>query len=216
MTVATSHELAEAVTDPNNGYSALGWYDPRNGEIGDLAVGNNVILNNYYVQDIADKFGNPMTPVGATPATSIRNIATTRSSALQSATNTAPTMAPQNATDRLFMALGVGQLPEALSALRPSAGSELGSDREYFNEAIPARGTARNRTAKAPLAANPSSPMTARPSEARATMAGIDEATNSHTKGTARRVLAIRGAPSGFDQILEDAAHALTYQLATA
>src|SRR5437762_2123599 len=37
MTSVTSHEMAEAVTDPNVNYKALGWYDDaNNGEIGDL------------------------------------------------------------------------------------------------------------------------------------------------------------------------------------
>ncbi|MGH7138667.1 MAG: hypothetical protein ACREHD_23220, partial [Pirellulales bacterium] len=41
LTAVSSHELAEAVTDPNVNYSTLGWYDyQQNGEIGDLAVGH--------------------------------------------------------------------------------------------------------------------------------------------------------------------------------
>ena len=37
LTSVTSHELAEAVTDPDVNYKAIGWYDDqRNGEIGDL------------------------------------------------------------------------------------------------------------------------------------------------------------------------------------
>jgi hypothetical protein len=36
LTIAASHELAEAVTDPQPTQSTLGWYDRRNGEIGDI------------------------------------------------------------------------------------------------------------------------------------------------------------------------------------
>jgi hypothetical protein len=36
MTIAASHELAEAVTDPQPTARTLGWYDFRNGEIGDI------------------------------------------------------------------------------------------------------------------------------------------------------------------------------------
>jgi hypothetical protein len=38
MTVFASHELAEAVTDPEPGDNTLGWYDDSNGEIGDIPV----------------------------------------------------------------------------------------------------------------------------------------------------------------------------------
>jgi hypothetical protein len=37
-TVAASHELAEAITDPEPGDTTLGWYDDRNGELGDIPV----------------------------------------------------------------------------------------------------------------------------------------------------------------------------------
>jgi hypothetical protein len=38
LTHAASHELAEAVTDPEPTRSSLGWYDEYNGEIGDIPV----------------------------------------------------------------------------------------------------------------------------------------------------------------------------------
>ena len=62
MTAVTSHELAEAVTDPdvnsnvNNG--RLGWFDPQRGEIGDVEENNPnafVRLNGYLVQEVADR-----------------------------------------------------------------------------------------------------------------------------------------------------------------
>jgi hypothetical protein len=36
MTDTVSHELAEAVTDPQVGQGTLGWYDEHNGELGDI------------------------------------------------------------------------------------------------------------------------------------------------------------------------------------
>jgi hypothetical protein len=70
MTLVASHELAEAVTDPNIGYKAEGWYDDAmNGEIGDIVVGQTVYLNGYAVQRIADRNDQAMTPAGATAAT---------------------------------------------------------------------------------------------------------------------------------------------------
>ena len=38
MSLPASHELAEAVTDPQPAPSTLGWYDDQNGEIGDIPV----------------------------------------------------------------------------------------------------------------------------------------------------------------------------------
>lgn len=64
MTDTTSHELAEAVTDPVVG---RGWYDYRlNGEIGDLTRGA-VRLNGYVVQNVVDKYDRPISPAGSTP-----------------------------------------------------------------------------------------------------------------------------------------------------
>jgi hypothetical protein len=58
MTVAASHEIAEAVTDPDNGG---GWTD-GNKEIADLAVGFNVRLNGYLVTDVMDQKGHIIFP----------------------------------------------------------------------------------------------------------------------------------------------------------
>jgi hypothetical protein len=64
MTTASSHELAEAITDPNSN----GWRDDAfgdKGEIGDLANGQVVYLDGYAVQREADRNDQPMTPAGA-------------------------------------------------------------------------------------------------------------------------------------------------------
>jgi hypothetical protein len=62
LTAVTSHELAEAVTDPdinsnvNNG--RLGWFDPSRGEIGDVEENNPnafVRLDGHLVQEVADQ-----------------------------------------------------------------------------------------------------------------------------------------------------------------
>ena len=46
-----SHEVAEAVTDPDVNYKRLGWYDSaRQAEIGDLSTHSRVRLNGYEVQ----------------------------------------------------------------------------------------------------------------------------------------------------------------------
>ena len=62
LTAVTSHELAEAVTDPDvnsnvNG-GRLGWFDPQRGEIGDIEEHNPnafVRLDGFLVQEVADR-----------------------------------------------------------------------------------------------------------------------------------------------------------------
>ncbi len=69
LTEVASHELAEAATDPNYGYKAMGWYDLQAGglgEVGDLAAGQTVYVDGYAVQRIVDQADQPMTPVDAT------------------------------------------------------------------------------------------------------------------------------------------------------
>jgi len=76
MTLVASHELAEAVTDPDIGYTdahqthkALGWFDTTLGsgeEVGDIAANNTVYLyGQYAVQRIGDHNDQAMTPLGA-------------------------------------------------------------------------------------------------------------------------------------------------------
>ena len=67
LTDVTSHELAEAVTDPNVNYKALGWYDSqRNGEIGDLTR-RTTVLNGYLVQDVVNKSDQAIAPAATSP-----------------------------------------------------------------------------------------------------------------------------------------------------
>jgi hypothetical protein len=75
LTAVTSHELAEAVTDPDINFGRLGWYDPRRGEIGDITENNPsalVRLDGYLVQQAADRNDQllvitPSTPPPVTP-----------------------------------------------------------------------------------------------------------------------------------------------------
>jgi hypothetical protein len=67
ITLSASHEIAEAVTDPNVNYSTLGWYDDSlGGENGDINNAQTVYLNGYAVQRIPDLNDQAMTPAGAT------------------------------------------------------------------------------------------------------------------------------------------------------
>jgi hypothetical protein len=68
LTSTASHELAEAVTDPDLNYATLGWNDDRlgaDGEIGDITNQEVVYLNGYAVQRLADPHDQAMSPAGA-------------------------------------------------------------------------------------------------------------------------------------------------------
>jgi hypothetical protein len=78
LTSVTSHEMAEAVTDPDVNYKTLGWYDEVNNiEIGDILnetvtdVPNNSVRmgpNGYFMQRVYDQAVNLVTPDTTTVA----------------------------------------------------------------------------------------------------------------------------------------------------
>jgi hypothetical protein len=62
LTSVSSHEMAEAITDPDVNYKQLGWYDDqKNGEIGDL-TSQTTRLNGYLVQDLVGKNDQVIAP----------------------------------------------------------------------------------------------------------------------------------------------------------
>jgi hypothetical protein len=78
MTLTASHEIAEAATDPNVNYRALGWYDDYYaGEIGDINR-YEALLNGYVVQSLINKYDVAYIPYGAT---TLRGLDTYTSSA---------------------------------------------------------------------------------------------------------------------------------------
>lgn len=58
LTLAASHELAEAVTDPEPTPSSLGWYDANNGEIGDIPL-SMLAAGTLSESDIVDTLTGP-------------------------------------------------------------------------------------------------------------------------------------------------------------
>jgi hypothetical protein len=79
LTSVSSHELAEAVTDPDVNFGQLGWYDQRRGEIGDIEQNNAsayVPLDGYLVQEVATKRDQLLTitlpPPMANPTASLQ------------------------------------------------------------------------------------------------------------------------------------------------
>lgn len=72
LTAVASHEVSEAVTDPDANYAQLGWYDPRYGEIGDITESNPnalVRLDGYLVQLAAGKNDQLLSLPSATGST---------------------------------------------------------------------------------------------------------------------------------------------------
>jgi hypothetical protein len=67
MTKSASHEIAEAATDPDIGYSTKGWYDDtNNGEIGDINNDRVMYVNGYAMQRVINQHDFNMTPSQAT------------------------------------------------------------------------------------------------------------------------------------------------------
>ena len=86
LTAVSSHEVAEAVTDPNVNYKNLGWYDDNlNGEIGDL-TNDTVVFSNYVVQKMVDKNDRPIGPVVVTTTLTAPQNVTLRATSSTSAT----------------------------------------------------------------------------------------------------------------------------------
>jgi hypothetical protein len=90
LTSVTSHEVAEAVTDPDVGtavnWNQIGWYDQQRGEIGDVTENNPnayVRLGPYLVQEVGDQndqllaINAPSTPTTPTTPTTPSNSTTT-------------------------------------------------------------------------------------------------------------------------------------------
>ena len=66
-TVVLSHEVSEAITDPDTG---SGWLDPHRGEIGDITAGQIGILQGYAVQAVWSQVdGKAVIPAGTSAMT---------------------------------------------------------------------------------------------------------------------------------------------------
>jgi hypothetical protein len=67
ITKTASHEIAEAATDPDIGFSTLGWYDNNfGGEIGDINNDRVMYINGYAMQRVINQHDFNMTPAQAT------------------------------------------------------------------------------------------------------------------------------------------------------
>ncbi len=101
LTAVTSHELAEAVTDPdinsnvNNG--RLGWFDPQRGEFGDVEEANaNAFVrlrDGHLVQEVADQ-NDQLLAIFLTPPSGLIGTTTT----LQGQVNPSSPLSPPSVT----------------------------------------------------------------------------------------------------------------------
>jgi hypothetical protein len=67
ITKTASHEIAEAATDPDAGYSTLGWFDSSlGGEIGDINNDRVMYIDGYAMQRVINQHDFNMTPAEAT------------------------------------------------------------------------------------------------------------------------------------------------------
>jgi hypothetical protein len=72
ITETASHEIVEAVTDPDVGYQRLGWFDDQiHQEVSDPVNDSVAYLNGYAVQRAVDRYDDPMTFLAATPQRSV-------------------------------------------------------------------------------------------------------------------------------------------------
>jgi hypothetical protein len=67
ITAVSSHEFAETITDADVGFAQvigypLAWYDPVNGEIGDICNGQHVVVAGYTVQKLWSNAQNKCAP----------------------------------------------------------------------------------------------------------------------------------------------------------
>jgi hypothetical protein len=113
LTAVTSHELAEAVTDPDVGSNVnngrLGWFDPQRGEIGDIEENNPnayVRLNGRLVQEVADR-NDQLLSIFPPPPSSL--IATT--STLQAHVNQRRQFGPPTVTFTAIINPASGSMP---------------------------------------------------------------------------------------------------------
>jgi len=129
LTAVTSHELAEAVTDPdinsnvNNG--RLGWFDPQRGEIGDIEEGNPnafVRLDGNLVQEVADK-NDQLLSIFANPPSALIGTATT----LQAKVNPQKQFSPPTVTFTVIINPASGTVAPGGTVNLLVNGSVLGS-----------------------------------------------------------------------------------------
>jgi hypothetical protein len=129
LTAVTSHEVAEAVTDPdinsnvNNG--RLGWFDPQRGEIGDIEENNPsafVRLDSHLVQEVADRNDQLLSIFTTSPSGLIGTTTT-----LQGHVNRRSPFSPPTVTFTVIISPASGTVPPGGTVDLLVDGSVLGS-----------------------------------------------------------------------------------------
>jgi hypothetical protein len=134
LTAVTSHELAEAVTDPdinsivNNG--RLGWIDTRRGEIGDIEENNPnafVRLDGNLVQEVADQNDQLLSIFTTPPPTNPPSGLTATTTTLQGQVNPRHRFSPPTVTFTIIINPATGNVEPGGTVSLIVNGSVLGS-----------------------------------------------------------------------------------------
>jgi hypothetical protein len=133
LTAVTTHELAEAVTDPDinsnvNG-GRLGWFDPQRGEIGDITENNPnayVRLDGNLVQEVADQNDQLLSIVTAPPTNPPSGLIGTTTT-LQGHVNRRRFFGPPTVTFTVVISPATGAVPPGGTVNLLVDGSVLGS-----------------------------------------------------------------------------------------
>jgi hypothetical protein len=128
LTAVTSHEVAEAVTDPdinsNVNHGRLGWFDPQRGEIGDIEENNpNAFVrlaDGHLVQEVADQ-NDQLLPI--VPSSSLIGTTTT----LQGQVNPPSPFSPPTVTFTVVISPASGAVEPGGTVDLLVDGSVLGS-----------------------------------------------------------------------------------------
>jgi hypothetical protein len=149
-TVILSHEVSEAITDPD---TQTGWFDPRNGEIGDIADGHIGVLDGYVVQGIWSQVQNQIViPSDTTGSTLQVNILPVQATADQAFTDVVATIlgAPSGSTTSSFTATidwGDGVTSAGTITADPNGGFDISGTNTYSQPgSFPITVTVRNQS----------------------------------------------------------------------
>jgi hypothetical protein len=133
-TIILSHEVSEAITDPD---TQTGWFDPRLGEIGDIAEGTSGLLNGYLVQGVwSQKDDQVVIPGSTTPPTATVqvNAVDVQATAGQAFTGIVATITGSSTTTGTFTASidwGDGTTSTGTITTDPKGGLDVGGTHTY-------------------------------------------------------------------------------------
>jgi hypothetical protein len=135
LTAVTSHEVAEAVTDPdinsNVNSGRLGWFDPQRGEIGDIEENNPSafvrLADGHLVQEVADQNDQLLSIATAPPPTTPPGSLIGTTTTLQGRVNRRRLFSPPTVTFTVIISPASGTVAPGGTVNLLVDGSVLGS-----------------------------------------------------------------------------------------